>query len=126
MDRKLLDQVLEAQLAALGTQGLNLINDKLNTLVAGEPDGWKKNIYTVVNDAVSAFGPIGINKALNALHDMIEGKPADISWADLEVASDLLAHMENLEADSRSATRVFITQLGGILADIGTGILMSL
>jgi hypothetical protein len=126
MDHKFLSQVLESQLESLGAQGLDKVIEKLNTLVVTEPEGWKNGIYTLVADAVTAFGPLGVNTALNAVHDLLDGKPSNMDWADLEIASNLLAVMQNQEASEREASKVFLVQVGGVITDIVTGIVMSI
>jgi len=124
-DRILLADTIESQLEALGTKGLGEITSFLDAKII-DSDGWQKNIYVMIANAVSAYGIIGVNMALNALHDILEGEPSNLDWADLEVASDLLAALQNQEADIRDATRAFLVQLGSILRDIATGIIMNM
>lgn len=122
----LLTDVVEAQLGAFGAQGVDKVKDILHNLVAGSDDGWKKSVYTIVSDAVDAYGAVGVNKALQAIHDLLDGKTVDLDWADLEAVSNLLAKLENQEADERAATKTFFVQVGGVIVDIVTGIVMSL
>ena len=126
MSRVLLETVLESQLESLGEQGVEKLKEVLNTLVAETPEGWKKGVYTIVTDAVSNLGPVGVNKALSAIHDLLDGGSPDLNWADLESVSDILAQMQNEEASERDAARTFLIQVGGVLNDIATGLVMSL
>lgn len=122
----LLNEVMESQLTALGVMGLDKIKTSLHDLVAESAESWKKDVLTIVSDAVDAFGPAGVNKAMSALHDLVDGKPADLDWADLEAASNLLAAMQNQEAEERTAIKVFLRQVGGVIMDIVTGAVMGL
>lgn len=125
-DRKLLTQALEAQLGSLGEQGVDKIKEFLNGKAVDEGNPWKRAAYIIIANGVDAFGPLGVNKALNALHDLIEGKPVDIDWADLEASSNVVAHMQNQEATHRETTKLFLVQLGMVLQDVITGMILSL
>ena len=116
----LLNDILEAQLKALGQKGLEQIKTSLQELAGSASEKWKKDVLAIVADAVDLYGPAGVNKALEALHNLVEGKPADLDWADLEAASNLLAAMQNKEAEERTALKVFIRQVGVTILNIVT------
>lgn len=116
----ILDQVIEGKLKDLGDDGIA----RLRALLDGKADeatvGWQKGIYTLVSTSVGLYGPTGVNKALDALHSLVNGEAVNLDWAnlDLEVSSDILARMENVEADARTATHAFIIQVGEVVKEI--------
>jgi hypothetical protein len=126
MKRKLLSDELESQLKDLGSLGIDKIHETLAEKADEETDEWKKGIYALVIDAVDTFGPLGINKALNLVHDLVDGKVVAIGWVDLEKASDLVASLQNQEAAKKKASRVFLVKLGEILTDVATGVIKAL
>ena len=127
MDLTFLDTVVEAQLKNLGNEGLAKVQDGLAKAAAAEPDAWKKNVYALVAGAVATYGPEGVNKALGAAHDLLLGKAdTDLSWADLGVASDLLAAMENKETDQATASHAFLVQVGGVVEQLAKAAIASL
>lgn len=126
MGSALLGQVLESQLGALGAQGLDKVKSLVDTKVATAPEGMEKNVYSIVSSAIDCFGASGVNKALGAIHDILDGKTVDMSWADLEASSNLLAAMQNQEASELEAKKVLLAQIGGIVKDTITGVIISI
>lgn len=116
----ILDQVVEGKLKDLGDDGIAKLRALLDDKAAESTVGWQKGIYTLVSTSVGVYGPTGINKALDALHVLANGGSVNLDWAnlDLEVASDILARMQNAEADARTATHAFLIKVGEVVKEI--------
>ena len=113
-----LTQVLEAA-------GLKALDGKLQSLVDSTDAGWKKTVLALVADAVEKHGVEGMALATKAVEDLLNGKAPDLNWADLAVASDLLAQLENAEADKNTAAHAFLVELSKVLGTVLSGILKS-
>lgn len=109
---------------ALGDAGVKALKEQVTKLSANKT-GWKSTALKLTAQAVDKHGPDGVQIAMKAIRDILEDKEPDIDWADLEVASDVLAHLQNAEADKKSEIRNFASQLseaaGVILAGVIKG-----
>lgn len=126
---KNLQQLLDVLLPVLGQEAVNLVQDELDELTGAAQEPWKKAILGLIADAVAEHGPEGVQIAINSIHEMLEGKVVALDWTDLETASDILAHLQNMEADHKTATREYVARvsqvLGTILAGLVKGFLAS-
>lgn len=113
-----LTQILEAA-------GLKVLDGKLQGLVDSTNPGWQKTILALIADAVDKHGLDGIALATQAIESLTAGKSPDLNWADLGVASDLLAQMENAEADQNTAAHAYLLQVSAVLGTVLSGILKS-
>jgi hypothetical protein len=120
------EKLLENLIPAIGEAGVKMLADKLLDLSADATEPWKKSILSLVANAVEKHGALGIKMAYDAIESLVKDKPPKIDWADLEVASDLLAHLQNAEADRKSAASDFFTKLttdlGAILGALIKGL----
>jgi len=117
---------LEKLLPVVGQKGVDAIEAKLKGLSEGADSGWKKAALALVADAVEKHGPAGIKMATQAIQDLLDGSAPNIDWADLEVASNILAQMENAEADKKDSTRKFLAEVSEVLGVILAGIIKGL
>lgn len=115
----ILNQVVESKLKDLGDEGITKLRTLLDGQAAKATVGWQKSIYTLMSTSVGTYGPSGINKAMDALHSLANGETVSLDWAnlDLEVASDILARMQNDEADVRAANHAFLIKVGGVVKE---------
>ena len=107
---------LSSLLPVIGQVGIDALKDEIEDLTEDANEPWKKAVLGLVGDAVVTFGPQGVNLATKALEDLMngEGEP-DLSWADLGTASDVLAHLQSVEADRKSEVSDFLTKVGKFL-----------
>ena len=123
-------QEIVAQLfPILGEAGCKQLT-KLLDQTATDQQGWKKTVLLLVADAVEQHGPKGLDIALVAINDLFVGKSPVIDWANPRRVSDLVAFMQNAEADEKSAMHAFGVEvcatLGMILAGLLKGLLATL
>jgi len=124
------NDLLKNLVPALGEMGVKVLADKLNDLSAEATEPWKKAILELTANAIESSGVAGIQMAYDAIEALINDKPPKIDWADLGVASDILAHLQNAEADRKSAAKDFFarlsTDLGAILGGLIKGLVANL
>lgn len=109
----------------VGDVGIKLIEDRLTEISVGQK-GWQKTALVLIADAVSKFGPGGVELATNALNTLLEGKAVKLDWADLATASDVLAQFQNMEADNKAAMKDYLVKIGQVAGIILASILKSL
>lgn len=122
-------KTLKKLVPALGEAGVEMLADQLKDLIAQADTPWKKAALKLVANAVEEFGPDGINIAINEIEKLFsddDDKIPEIDWADLEVASDLLAQFQNAEADQKTATRDFLAKLSETMGVILQGLIKGL
>ena len=118
--------VLTKQLVpVLGQKAVDAASDELKEL-AGESEGWKKTLLALTANAVEEFGPDGIQKAMDVVESLRKNEVPKIDWADLEGASDILAKLQNAEADQKNAARDFMVKLSKVLGIFLAGIIQAL
>ena len=113
-------KTLHELLPKLGAAGLDKAEGVLEGLSKSADKPWKRATLAMLADAIDKHGMEGIELAQTAIKRMMKGKKPDISWMDLETASDVLAHLQNAEVDEKSDAKDFLTQVGKSL-----GVLLS-
>lgn len=118
---------LSSLLPVIGQVGIDALKDEIEDLTEDANEPWKKAVLGLVGDAVVTFGPQGVSLATKALEDLMngEGEP-DLSWADLGTASDVLAHLQSVEADRKSEVSDFLTKVGKVLGQLFGGFIKGL
>jgi len=112
----MLEDLLAKMAPVLGNQAVVALKGEIDELVGESKEPWKKAVLGLVADGVTVYGPKGVQVALDAIEKLRTGDEApNLDWADLDVCSDILAHMQNAEADSRSETREFLQKVGKVL-----------
>jgi len=112
-----LQKFLNDLLPVLGQAGVDTLKGELDDLAAGQ-EGWQQTVLAFAANSVEEYGPKGIDIAMESLNKLFDGEEVDISWADLEVASDLLAHLQNAEADAKSEWQDFVARLSHTLGTV--------
>jgi len=120
------NELLKNIIPALGEMGIKTLADKLDDLAADASEPWKKAVLALVADALEKNGPDGIKMAYEAIEALVTNKPPKIDWADLEVASDILAQLQNAEADRKSAARDFFARVSDDIGAIIGGLIKGL
>ena len=109
---------LDDLIPVLGEAGVGALAEELDELSAGQ-EGWKKSVLALLANAVEVYGPQGLDVGMDYLNKLLQGGTLPpINWADLEVASDILAHLQNLEADERAKWGDFLAKLSKSLGVI--------
>ncbi len=119
-------EMLKGLAPVLGEEAVKALCAKLNELMASADEPWKKTMLSLVENAVAEHGVDGIQIALAAIERLLDNKTPKIDWANLRVASDLLAQMQNAEAGRKSEARSFFGQISETLGEILGGILKGL
>ena len=118
--------MLKGLAPVLGEQAVKALCAKLKDLTDSADEPWKKTMLSLVENAVREHGVAGIQIALDAIERLLDNKTPQIDWADLRVASDLLAQMQNAEAGRKSDARDFFGQISETLGEVLGGILKGL
>lgn len=118
--------LLDSLVPVLGEMGVKALADKLENLSAGQGESWKRMVLALVADAVEAHGPAGVEMAYQAIKAIFDNKKPKIDWASPRTASDIVAAMQNAEADRKSEVKDFFVQLGEVFSLISVGIVRGL
>lgn len=121
------NNAFESLVDELGKLGMKKAGTAINRLIKQAVSPWKKTILSLVADAIKQYGPAGIEKAEKAIKRIADGKAPDVSFATLRVQSDVLARLQNAEADRKNEAREFMAMvaktLGEIIAAVIKGII---
>ena len=110
---------LEGLVPIVGSQAVKLVSDELDGLASDASDPLKAAVLALVSDAVSEHGAAGISMAQSAVKDLLEGDHPNIDWASPRTASDLVAAMQNAEADRKTEAREMAQRVGHAMGKIG-------
>lgn len=113
--------------SVVGQMGVDALVTELESLSKSANEPWQRAVLGLIGNAVEKNGPAGIDLAVQAIKDALEGdKDPEVDWSDLEGASDLLAIMQNKEADEKSALEDFMGQASHSLGIILGGLIRGL
>ena len=102
-----------------GPVAMNAVEEAAGRLSdAAKAEPWKKTVLNLLADAVEKHGWEGAVKVEKALDEIKAGRAPDIKFASLEVKSDVLANLQNAEADAQTAAKNFFVQIGKTLGVI--------
>jgi len=121
-----LKKMLNALIPILGDAAVSEVTKQLEELIGDQTEPWKAAALALISEAVNKYGPQGIDLAVAALNDLMDGKAPEIDWADLETASNILAQLQNAEAKRRTAAKDFMAKLAESLGTILSGIIRGL
>ncbi len=110
--------MLEGLIPIVGEEAINQAVTRLNELSGDATEPWKRTVLALIADAIEENGPGGLILAQAVLDDLFAGKAPDIDWASPRVASDIVAQMQNAEADRQSAARDFFSKVGDTLGQV--------
>jgi hypothetical protein len=117
-------KLVEQLVPILGPEAATALAEELRELISDESPAWQRSVLALVADAVEKHGIAGIQIALDQIEILLEGdEEPEIDWANLMVASDLVASLQNAEADRKSAARDFLARIGKVLGPILSGII---
>jgi alpha-L-fucosidase len=112
------EKLLESLIPVLGAEAVKALVAELEKVASGANEAWQKSILQLLADAIRTNGPAGITMAMAAIHDLLDKKQPDMSWADLSTASNVVAQLENAEADKQTAVKTYLAIVGQILGTV--------
>jgi|TARA_R110000824_G_scaffold63518_2_gene166953 hypothetical protein len=110
---------LEGLVPIVGAQAVKLASDELDGLASDASDPLKAAVLSLMSDAVAEHGTDGIAMAQKAVKDLLDGDTPNINWASPRTASNLVAAMQNAEADRKTEAREMAQRIGHALGKIG-------
>ena len=86
--------------------------EKLASAISAKGDEadrrWQQNVLKAMSDAVRKNGPAGLDAAYKEIEKTLSGKPGEFKFTSLRVGSELLAELQNAEAETRERIRGFL------------------
>ena len=123
-----LQKFLDDLVPVLGEAGVTALAGELKDL-ADDQSGWKQHVLSLLADSIEVYGPEGIKIGMEAIDKLLAGETPNINWADLATASDIVAALQNAEADHRDSVSAFTVKLsqslGKILGALVRGLAMN-
>jgi len=120
-------KILNELVPVLGQAGVDALADELKALTEGMDEAWKKTVMNLLINGIENYGVDGIQMAMDYINKLLDGDDLpDIDWADLRTASDIVAQLQNAEADQKSAVKDFLAKTSKILGQILAGLIKGL
>jgi len=120
-------KMLEDLVPLIGQKAVDELVAKLDDLAGDASEAWQKAILALFGDALESNGVEGIQLATDALIDLLDkNEPPQIDWADLKTASDILAELQNAEADRKTAAKAFMVKVSHTLGTLLGGMIKGL
>jgi hypothetical protein len=104
----------------IGEEGVDKLADFLDDEAEKADEPWKKTTLDLLADAGRRHGPEGFKMAQDAVERLLDGKEVDLRKVtkNLLIASNLLAQLQNAEADRKDRARKWLTAVGQTLGKI--------
>ena len=120
-------KMLQDLVPLIGQKAVDELVGKLEELAGDAGEAWQKAILALFGDALEKHGVEGIQMAMDALTALLDKNEApQIDWADLKTASDILAELQNAEADRKTAAKAFMTKVSHTLGTLMGGMIKGL
>ena len=120
-------ELVGALAPVVGEATANVLSEELGKMAADAEDPLNKALLSMMTNAMKEHGAVGIQSVITAVTDLSAGKQVDLTKiTDLETASDLLAVMQNQEADRREAANDMLTQIGKSLGVVTSALVSGL
>lgn len=104
--------LLKDVIGHVGGVGMRDITDALDKLEKNSDEPWKRALLEMLGDAVAEYGWDGIKMAQDAVEKLAEGKIPEMDFVSLRARSDILAALQNEEADAKSKAKEFFCIIG--------------
>lgn len=92
----------------VGDDGIDKLAEVLEEKGDEADKGWQKAAVRALADAVRRKGPDGLDFAMEQIENALKGDDADFSFTSLRAGSELLAALQNAEADKRERIKGFV------------------
>lgn len=115
---KELSEFLESLVPLVGRALVWEAQDGLSELVSEAEDPTKKVVLTLMYEAVDELGEKGISVASSEIKKLLEGSPANLSWASPRTASDALAILQNAEREQKKKAKSAMQKTGKVLGTV--------
>lgn len=104
----------------LGEEGVNQLATLLDDEADKADEPWKKTLLDLLADGARRHGPEGFQMAQDAVERMLDGDDTDIRKVtkNLLIASNLLAQLQNAEADRKDRARKWLRAIGETIGQI--------
>tara|TARA_Y100000034_G_C6624557_1_gene272380 strand:- start:101 stop:487 length:387 start_codon:yes stop_codon:yes gene_type:complete len=116
-------KTLDSLVDTLGEAGVTLLSGQLSDLSSQADEPWQKLVLEMVAQGVESNGMDGIRLAEDALKSLMDNEVPDLSFLDLASASDVLAQLQNAEADRKREARDLAVKAGKTIGAILSGVI---
>jgi hypothetical protein len=111
---------LSSLVSKVGEEGVNKLAGVLDDQAAKADEPWKRTLLDLLADGARRHGPEGFDMAQKAVERMLDGDDTDIRKVtkNLLIASNLLAQLQNAEADRKDRARKWLQAIGETIGTI--------
>jgi len=109
------ERLITNMIQGAGIVGAKKAEKAIEKLLGDSDDPWKRAVLEMVGDAVEEYGWEGVGRVQEAVEQLASGLVPDLSFASLKARSDILAFMQNAEADKKKEARDFLMVVGSVI-----------
>ena len=104
----------------VGEEGVDQLAAVLDGEAEKADEPWKRTLLDLLADGARRHGPEGFKMAQDAVERMLDGDDTDIRKVtkNLLIASNLLAQLQNAEADRKDRARKWLSAIGETIGGI--------
>lgn len=112
----------------VGEEGVEKLAEVLDSEAKAADEPWKRTVIDLLADAARRHGPEGFEMAGEAVDRLLDGDHKDLRKVtkNLLIASNLLAQLQNAEADRKEKVREWLRAVLGTLGKILQAVLGTL
>jgi hypothetical protein len=111
---------LSGLVSKLGEEGVDKLAGFLDSEAGKADEPWKRTLLDLLAEGARRHGPEGFDMAQKAVERMLDGDDQDLRKVtkNLLIASNLLAQLQNAEADRKDRARKWLKAIGGTIGSI--------
>lgn len=104
----------------IGEEGVEQLAEVLDGEAAKADEPWKRTLLDLLADGARRHGPEGFQMAQDAVERLLDGDDKDIRKVtkNLLIASNLLAQLQNAEADRKERAREWLQAVGQTIGTV--------
>lgn len=104
----------------VGDEGVTKLAEVLDSEAKNADEPWKRTLLDLLADGARRHGPEGFEMAQGAVERMLDGDDKDIRKVtkNLLIASNLLAQLQNAEADRKERARQWLRAVGQTIGSV--------
>ena len=109
------ERLITNMIQGAGIVGAKKAEEAIGKLLGEADEPWKRAILEMTGDAVEEYGWEGVTRVQEAVDQLVAGLVPDMSFASLRARSDVLAFLQNAEAEKKKEARDFLLVVGSVI-----------
>lgn len=119
--------MVQSLIGILGQPAVDRLMNDVRALAADKDEAWKRVVLSTLADLTQAHGLDGVQMGIDLIEGVLSKEEVpDLSGLSLRTQSDLLAELQQAEAEKKQKVSSFLKTVGESMGSVVSGILVGL